>query len=258
MPTCLITGASSGIGLELALLFAADQYDLVLVARREDKLRQLSERISKDFRVKVTTLSLDLSLPGAARTLFDKVTELEIRADVLVNNAGLGASGNFATMDSERILQILQVNMVALTELSRLFLPSMIQRRGGGIMNVGSIAGFLPGPYMSVYYATKAYVLSLTHALAVELKGTGVLVTCVCPGATDTEFQGVAGVDEAPLFKMQTPMTAAEVAQIGYSDFKQKRTISITGGRNKIMTVLARLAPMDACARLSARFNRTS
>lgn len=256
MPTALITGASSGIGLELARLFAADKYNLVLVARRADKLEHLSQELTRQFGIKSTIFASDLSVPDASQDLFDKVIEADISIDVLVNNAGLGGSGEFASMPSERISQMIQVNMVALTQLTRLFLPSMIERGAGAILNVGSIAGYLPGPFMGVYYATKAYVLSFSHALSVELDRTGVWVTCVCPGATDTEFQEVAGVANAPLFKLRQPMTAAEVAKIGYEDFQKKNTVSITGTRNKLMTTLTRLVPLKSAAKLSARFNR--
>ena len=258
MPTALITGASSGIGLELARLFAADKYNLVLVARRAEKLEELSQELSRQFAIKTTTASVDLSMPNASQELFDRVGAAGIVVDVLVNNAGLGASGAFARMPQERISAVMQVNMVALTHLTRLFLPGMIERKSGGILNVGSIAGYLPGPYMAVYYATKAYVLSYSHALSVELENSGVQVTCICPGATYTEFQEVAGVADAPLFRKQQPMTAAQVAQLGYLDFKNKQTVSITGTRNKIMTVLTRLVPLRSAAKLSARLNRNS
>ena len=179
--TALITGASSGIGCELARLFAADKSDLVLVARRQEKLDQLATELRRDYGVSVRVFAKDLADPQSPQAIFDALAAEGVAVDVLVNNAGFGAAGPVADLPLEKQLDMIQVNVAALTQLTRLFLPGMIQRRSGGILNVGSTAGFQPGPYMAVYYATKAYVLSFTEALGEEVVGTGVRVACLAP-----------------------------------------------------------------------------
>src|ERR1700722_714174 len=175
--TVLITGASSGIGLELAKCFAADGSKLILVARNQDALEKLAEELRQKNKIETVVLMADLSQPLASRQIFDKLTALKISVDVLVNNAGFGLHGEFLELPLDRQLEIIKVNVAALTELTGLFLPGMVQRRNGGILNVGSVAGFVPGPRLAVYYASKAFVQSFSEALAEELNGTGVSVT---------------------------------------------------------------------------------
>ena len=198
--TALITGASFGIGLELAHLFARDGAELVLVARSRERLEALAGELRRAYGTSAHTLCEDLSDPAAPPRILDSVRERGFVIDVLVNNAGIGARGQFAALDLERQLAMLQVNLCALTHLSRLFLPPMLARRRGAILNVGSIAGFLPGPGMAVYYATKAYVLSFTEALAEEVRGSGVSVTLLAPGPTATGFARTADMENSKTF----------------------------------------------------------
>src|SRR5476651_2165747 len=190
--TVLITGASSGIGLELAKCFAADGCRLILVARNREAMEKLAEEFRLKNKIEVIVLPADLSLPETPKRIFEKLSAQKISVDVLVNNAGFGTHGSFLETSLPRQLEMLQVNIAALTELTGLFLPGMIERKRGGILNVGSVAGFLPGPNMAVYFASKAFVLSFTEALSEELGGTGVNVSVFCPGATETNFSQVA------------------------------------------------------------------
>src|SRR6202790_2259799 len=193
--TALITGASGGIGYELAKLFARDHYNLVLVARSAERLRRVAEELQGRSGVAVKTVALDLAEASAPRSLFDQLQREGVAVDVLVNNAGFGSIGEFASIAEEEILGQISLNITAVTHLTRLFLPAMLARRHGKIMNVASTAAFQPGPLMAVYYATKAYVLSFSEALANETGGSGVTVTAVCPGPTATAFQKRAGME---------------------------------------------------------------
>ena len=238
--TVLITGASGGIGYELAKLFARDHHNLVLVARSADKLAQVASEL-ETYGVTVKTIALDLATPLAAKFLFDQLRDTSI--DVLVNNAGFGAFGEFAQMPESEILGQIHLNITALTELTRLFLPPMIQRRTGRIMNVASTAAFQPGPLMAVYYATKAYVLSFSEAIANELRGSGVTVTCFCPGATHTGFAQRAGTENSRIFKQFGAMSAERVARDGYRALMEGRTVAISGAHNWIVAESVRFAP---------------
>ena len=240
--TALITGASSGIGCELARLFAADKSNLVLVARRQEKLDQLAAELRRDYGVEVRVLAKDLADPHSPQAIFDALAAEGVAVDVLVNNAGFGTAGSVADLPLEKQLDMIQVNVVALTHLTRLFLPGMIQRRSGGILNVGSTAGFQPGPYMAVYYATKAYVLSFTEALAEEVSGTGVRVACLAPGATATEFAAVADLENKLLFRLGTA-DARAVAEAGYRGFRRGRLLVVPGLKNKLGAFGVRFVP---------------
>src|SRR6516164_5527071 len=215
MSTVLITGASGGIGYELAKLFARDRHNLVLVARSADKLAQVATELQA-YGVKVKTIALDLAAPPVPKFLFDQLHREGITIEILINNAGFGAFGEFAEMREEEILGQIGLNITALTELTRLFLPTMIARRSGRVMNVASTAAFQPGPLMAVYYATKAYVLSFFEAIANEVRGSGVIVTCFCPGATHTGFAHRSGTENSRLFKQFGVMSAEKVARDGY------------------------------------------
>ena len=204
--TALITGASSGIGLELANLFARDGNDLVLVARSEGKLRQIASRLEGEFGIATRVLAADLAKPHAAQELVMTLNVHKVTIDALVNNAGFGLAGPFVATDLDKELEMIQVNIVALTELTKLLLPGMVTRRSGRILNLASTAAFQPGPLMAVYYATKAYVLSFSEAIADELRDSGVTVTALCPGPTDTGFAAVASLESSRLFNMAKPM----------------------------------------------------
>jgi uncharacterized protein len=249
--TALITGASGGIGYELAKLFARDDYNLVLVARSGDRLNQVAVELESEFGIKVKTVALDLAATPASTFLFDQLQREGVSVDVLVNNAGFGVFGEFATIAEEEILGQIHLNIAALTHLTRLFLPGMVARRGGKIMNVASTAAFQPGPLMAVYYATKAYVLSFTEAFANEVAGTGVVVTCFCPGATDTNFQKRAGMENSRLFKKIGAMNVEAVARDGYRGLMAGRTVVISGVQNWLVAESVRFAPRRVVTALS-------
>src|SRR5882672_6597167 len=249
--TALITGASGGIGYELAKLFARDRYNLVLVARSGDKLIQLADDLQRQFGIVVKTVALDLAAVPSPQFLFDQLRREAIAIDILVNNAGYGSFGGFASMSLEDALGQINLNITALTALTRLFLPSMVERRSGKIMNVASTAGFQPGPLMAVYYATKAYVISFSEALANELYGKGVTVTCLCPGATETGFAGRAGNDQSRLFKKLRPMDAKTVARAGYRGLLKGKTLVIPGFRNWLVAESIRVSPRKVVTAIS-------
>jgi uncharacterized protein len=242
MATVLITGASGGIGYELAKLFGRDHHNLVLVARSGDKLAQVASEL-QTFGVNVKTFALDLTAPTAPKFLFDQVQSAGLAIDILINNAGFGAFGEFAQMSNEEIFGQIQLNITALTELTRLFLPAMLARRSGRIMNVASTAGFQAGPLMAVYYATKAYVISFTEALANEVRHSGVTVTCFCPGATHTGFATRARNDKSRLFKQLGAMSAEKVALDGYRAVMEGRGLAISGMHNWVVAQSTRFAP---------------
>jgi len=241
MSTALITGASGGIGYELAKLFARDRHKLVLVARSIDKLTQVATEL-RPSGLTIKTIALDLAAPPAPKFLFDQLQREGIAVDILVNNAGYGVYGDFAQIPEEEILGQLDLNIRALTELTRVFLPPMLARHSGRIMNVASTAGFQPGPLMAVYYATKAYVISFSEAIANELRNSGVTVTCFCPGATHTGFAARAGVEKSRLFKLGA-MSAEKVALDGYRAVMEGRTLAISGAHNWMVAQSTRFAP---------------
>ena len=249
--TALITGASGGIGFELAKLFARNHYDLVLVARSGDKLAQVGGELRSQFGISVKLVSLDLSEPAAPQSLFDQLQREGISVDVLVNNAGYGRLGEFADVPLQESLGQIHLNITALTALTRLFLPAMIEQRSGKVLNVASTAGFQPGPLMTVYYASKAYVISFSEALANELEKTGVTVTCLCPGATETEFARRAGNDRSRLFQQLKPMSAATVAADGYRGLMKGKTLVISGFRNWLVAESVRFAPRKMVTAIS-------
>jgi len=248
MLTVLITGASIGIGYELAKLFARDHHNLVLVARSAAKLRQVATELQVHG-VTVKTIALDLSTPLAPKFLFDQLQDTPI--DIVVNNAGFGAFGDFAQMSEEEILGQIELNITALTQLTHLFLPQMVQRHSGRIMNVASTAAFQPGPLMAVYYATKAYVLSFSEAIANELRHSGVTVTCFCPGATHTGFAKRAGTEGSRLFKQLGAMNADKVALDGYRALMQGRTVAFSGAHNWLVAQSTRFAPRKLVTAIS-------
>jgi short-subunit dehydrogenase len=247
--TVLVTGASSGIGRELARVFAANGSNLIVVARGREKLDELANELHTRHGVRVDVLPKDLSQPGAAESLDSDLRAAGLNVDVLVNNAGFGVHGNFAESDLKRQREMILLNILALTELARLLLPAMRRRARGGILNVASTAAFQPGPFMAVYYATKAYVLSFSEALADELRGEPVTITCLCPGPTRTGFASAADAVKTPLFE-KFAGDAAGVARQGYRGFRQGKAVIIAGFLNKLGAFSTRFAPRWFAARL--------
>lgn len=240
--TALITGASDGIGRELAKVFAREGYDLVITARSQNKLNELAGELQAQYGTQTRVIAMDLSQTGAPRAIFDELQHANVAIDVLVNNAGFASYGHFWDIDLEHELQEMQLNVVALTHLTKLFIKPMIERKQGKILNLGSTAGFQPGPLMAVYYATKAYVLSFSEALACEVEGTGVSVTVLCPGPTQSGFQKRADMGNSRLVQNGL-MSSTEVAEQGYRALMQGKTISIPGLVNKVGTLLPRFTP---------------
>jgi uncharacterized protein len=251
--TSLITGASGGIGYELAKLFAKDHHNLVLVARRAQSLEHFADELRRMFGVLVKTVALDLTAADAPTLLFDQVQREGIAVDILVNNAAYGKLGDFAEVLVEESLGQIQLNVTALTHLTKLFLEPMVKRGSGKIMNVASTAGFQPGPRMAVYYATKAYVISFSEALANELAGKRVTVTCLCPGPTATGFADRAGTDKSRLFKQARPMDAKTVALKGYRGMMAGKTLVIPGLRNWLLAESLRVSPRKVVTAVSRR-----
>lgn len=258
MPLAVITGASTGIGRELAFECAKAGYDLVLTARSAAALQKVADEVkAKTGRIS-TLISLDLTEPGAPQTLFDSVAPAQSDVEVLINNAGFGLLGFFHELDTDAQLDMIQLNVTALTHLTRLFLPGFIARGAAGkksyVMNIASTAAFQPGPLMAVYYATKAYVVSFTEAIHNEVKDKGVVVTAVCPGATRTEFQNRAGLNASKLFSGPHVMDAATVAAQGYRAMKAGRSLAITGTINSLMALSVRLVPRQFAASMARKF----
>lgn len=247
-PTALITGASSGIGHELARVFAQRGYDLVLVARGREQLLYVAGQLREQADVTVHVIVKDLARPAAAEELVAELRGSSLAIDVLVNNAGVGAYGPFADTPLPAMIELMHVNMATLTQLTRLLLPDMIQRKSGKVLNVASTAAFQPGPLMAVYYASKAYVLSLSEALADEVAGSGVTVTALCPGPTRSAFQQRAGVQHTRLMSGRI-MDAASVARIGYDGLMQGRPVVIPGLRNRLLVLAVRLVPRSVVTR---------
>jgi len=247
----LITGASSGIGAELARLCAADQRDLILVARRADRLAELGASLSKEYGVHARTLAADLADPAAPDGIFEQ-TRGDI--EILINNAGFGLRGAFAETDWEAEARLIQVNITSLARLTKLFLPPMLRRKSGRILNVGSTAAFVPGPFMAMYYASKAFVVSFSHAVANEVQGSGVTVTVLCPGPTRTEFDRAAGTSDTNLFRGPV-MDAGAVAREGYRAMMAGKAEVIAGARNRWMMRGARLVSRERLAGVARRLN---
>ena len=252
--TVLITGASSGIGWELAKCFAADGSRLVLTARNTEALQSLAEELRRTHKAEVVVLTADLSRPETPERIFRELEGRGIALDVLVNNAGFGAWGKFAGLPLPRQLEMLQVNITALIQLTGLVLPGMVARQRGGILNVASVAGFLPGAGMAVYYATKACVLSFTEALAEELAGTNVTATALCPGPTATNFGNVARADKARMVRLAR-MSAEAVAVCGHRAFRNKRVVAVPGLQNRLLIFLTRLGPRSIIRKAAGKFN---
>jgi uncharacterized protein len=243
-----------GLGREYARLFAANGHQLVLVARSEDRLTELAAELSAQHLVVVKVMPFDLADPETPSRLFGSIERDGLSIDFLVNNAGFGMSGSFSELDAQRQLAMIQVNVAALTALTRLVLPGMVARGFGRVLNVASTAGFQPGPGMAVYYATKAYVISFSEAIAHELRGTGVTVTCHCPGATATEFSATADNADSKLFKGGVAEAAA-VAKHGYRAMMKGRVLSIAGPMNWLGAQTVRFGPRPVVRSFAAWIN---
>jgi short-subunit dehydrogenase len=239
----LVTGASAGIGQEFARVLAGRHYHLVLTARREDRLRDLQKELREKFGIAVEIFVCDLTRPEAAREIFQWTKTRGIEIDVLINDAGFGDVGEFFQSNYQTITNMVQVNIMALMQLTRLFLEGMKIRNRGHVLNVGSMAGFVPGPLMSVYFATKAFVLSLSEAVAHELKDTAVRVTVLCPGPVKSEFQKVAYGEDPQVTARRMIPSSAEVARLGYEAMMRGEALAIPGLGNKVLPFLLRLTP---------------
>ena len=253
--TVFITGASSGIGLELARCFAAEKSTLILVARSAAALEALAAELRGQHQIEVHVITADLAQPESPQRVVDELKGRGIMVDVLVNNAGFGLHGSFAELPLARQLEIIQVNVASLVALTGLFLPAMVERRRGGILNVGSVAGFLPGPNMAIYYASKAFVQSFSEALFEELRGTGVSVTNLCPGPTESNFFKVARGHrsrELQIAKMPTD----EVARAGHRAFRTGQCVKVPGTKNRLLVQLPRILPRMVVRRSVAKYNK--
>ncbi|MDD4994064.1 MAG: SDR family oxidoreductase [Paludibacter sp.] len=244
--TALITGASSGLGVEFARIHASKGDNLVLVARNVDRMNALKDELEKQFRnISIYVIGKDLSEPSAAKAIHEELQSKKIRVDYLINNAGFGDFGVFAECNLEKQLEMINLNVSALTYLTRMFLPDMIENKFGRVLNVASTAAFQPGPTMSVYFATKAYVLSFSEAIAYELKETGVTVTALCPGATDTGFKVAAALGASNLFKGNGIAGSKDVAEFGYKAMMKGKTVVVHGFMNSLMAQSVRFAPRN-------------
>jgi hypothetical protein len=253
-PVALVTGASAGIGREFADILAREGHDLVLVARREPELTDLAAELKEKYGADSRVIVADLSKARAVQTIVKELgpqTEVEI----LINNAGFGGHGKFWERNRDDDLRQIAVNVTALTELTRLLVPGMVERHRGRILNVASTAAFQPGPFMAVYYATKAYVLSFSEAISEELAGTGVTVTTLCPGVTVTEFQKVAGVEDVPLTKGPLSMSARSVAEAAYKGMSHGKRLVVPGVHNKVGVTSVRFSPRGLVLKVIRRLH---
>lgn len=241
--TALVTGASSGIGYEISRQLAKEGHNLVLVARRRERMEELAAQLRMEHKCKITVVALDLTQPGAAESLYQQLKRENIPVDILVNNAGVGTRGSFLNIATERQLAEIQLNVVALTHLCKLFGNDMVQRGLGKILNIASVAGFIPGPYMSVYHASKAFVLSFSEGLRQELKGTGVSVTVVCPGPVESEFHQLANTQSMAFLRWTPMMSSSDLARHALKAMHDRRCVEVPGLMNRLTTLLPRLLP---------------
>jgi short-subunit dehydrogenase len=241
--TALVTGASAGIGVDLAECFARGGYDLIVTARSEPALREVADRISKAYGVKATVIPCDLGAAGGGAKLAAEIAQRGLGVDVLVNNAGFGHAGGFAAAPIGPQVGMIDLNIRALVELTHIYWKGMLEKKRGGVLNVASTAAFQPGPLMAVYYASKAFVLSFSEALWEEARGTGVHVSCLCPGPTVSKFRERAGTGRTRLGKTMAVMPSMPVAQEGYEGFLKNRRVVVTGSRNKMLVGAVKMLP---------------
>jgi uncharacterized protein len=243
MATALITGASNGIGLELATIHASKAENLVLVARNKSKLEELSATLEQQYGISVYIIAKDLSEANAAQDVYNETKAQKIEIDYLINNAGFGDFGMFAETDWAKEHQMINLNITCLTQFTKLYLRDMVQRKQGRIMNVASTAAFQPGPTMAVYYATKAYVLHFTEAVNNEVAHVGISLTALCPGATESGFQAAAAMEDSKLVKGKKLPNSKEVAEYGYKAMMKGKSVAIHGLMNRIMATSVRFTP---------------
>lgn len=253
MATALITGASNGIGLELAKIHASKGGDLVLVARNKSKLDELKHELETKFNIKVYTIGKDLSAANAAKEVYDETSKQQIKIDYLINNAGFGDFGFFTETDWNKELQMINLNITTLTQFTKLYLQDMLKRKSGKIMNVASTAAFQSGPTMAVYYATKAYVLSFSEAVDNEVRDQGISITALCPGATESGFQAAASMEESNLVKGRKLPGSKEVAEYGYAAMLKGKTVAIHGFMNWIMANSVRFIPRSIVVKVTRK-----
>lgn len=250
----LITGASTGIGYELAKLFARDNHNLILVARNKIKLEAVKNELSK-YNLDIKILSADLSKSEDIENIFNFVEGNKLNIDILVNNAGVGSFGDFNDIEWKKEEELIDINIKSLTRLTKYFLSKIVELKNGGILNVASTAAFCSGPRMATYYASKAYVLSLTEAIYEEYKNTGIKISCLCPGPVKTSFQGKAGIKKSDAAKKYL-MDAEEVANICYRDFKKGKTIIIPGKKNKLLVIGNKFLPRSISRKIVLNTNK--
>jgi short-subunit dehydrogenase len=253
MATALITGASNGIGLELAKVHASKGGNLVLVARNKSKLDELKAELERQYKVSVYTIGKDLSAVNSALEVYEETTKQNIPIDYLINNAGFGDFGMFVETDWNKEWQMINLNITTLTHFTKLYLQDMVKRRKGKIMNVASTAAFQPGPTMAVYYATKAYVLSFSEAVDNEVRDKGISITSLCPGATESGFQAAAAMEESNLVKGKKLPTSKEVAEYGYTAMLKGKTVAIHGLMNSILANSVRFTPRALVVRITRK-----
>lgn len=251
--SALITGASTGIGFELARILAREGNNLILVAKSSERLKLAADKIRKEFpSIQCETLEADLASSSAPVKLADAIRAKNWNVDILVNSAGYGDFGSFLETSLEKELQMMQLNMVTLVHLTKLFVKGMTERKRGRILNVASTAAFQPGPFMAIYYASKAFVLSFSEALNNELKGTGVSVTALCPGPTESNFTKAANLEGNKLFKSGV-MDARAVAEVGYRGLMSSKSVVIPGLRNRVLASAVRFMPRDLVTQFSRK-----
>lgn len=241
--TALITGASSGIGRELATVFAREGYNLIITARREERLQVIKKELEKRFKCKVHLFACDLAKDNSPKKLYNFVNNIPLEINVLVNNAGIGNYGFFSESDWQRNETMIKLNITSLTHLTHLFLPGLMKQKKAYIMNVASTAAFQPGPLMSVYYASKHYVLAFSEAIANELSDSGVVVSALCPGPTASEFQEVSKMEKSKLFELFTVASSADVAEFGYKAMMKEKRVAVYGFLNKVGAKVTALLP---------------
>ena len=256
MSYALITGASSGIGLEFAKVFAKNNINIIVVARNLEKLNELANEIESNYKIKVEAIDLDLSESENIFILYEKISELGIEITYLVNNAGFGLNGEFTELNLAKQQEMIRLNVESLTTLSWLFAKSMKKRKNGYILNVASVAGFFPGPFMSVYYATKAYVVSFSLALSVELKPYNIVVNSLCPGPTKSNFADNAGMGNSLLFKLMPLPSSKDVAEYGFNQIMKRNILSIHGINNKFNVFISRLVPRKVMMNILAKIQK--
>ena len=250
----LITGATTGIGYELAKLYAKDENNLILVARDEDRLKEVKEELGL-YSINIYTVALDLSEDNSCEKVLDFVNKNNLSVDILINNAGIGSFGYLSEIEMEKELKLIDVNIRALTELTKIFLPAMIEHEEGAIMNVASTAAFCAGPKMATYYASKSYVLNFTEALYEEVRGSNIKISCLCPGPVKTNFQDKSGIRKKEAAK-KALMTPKEVAEVAYRDFKKGKLIIIPGFKNKVIILFNKIIPRSLSRKIILMMNK--